>query len=129
MKFKINILLPLCGFTAFLGGILNGLLGTGAGIIFTLLFTILYANDTDKEKRDIFASCLICTAPVCAMSAFIYSSADVGLLRTCAPYLPFALVGGLLGGILLNKVKNGFLGKLFAVLCGISGVIMICKAF
>ncbi len=128
MKIKINTILPLFGMAAFFGGILNGTLGTGAGIIFTFLFSLLYEKDENKQKKDVFASCLVSTLPVCLISAFMYSKSNPSLLNDSIPYLFPACAGGIAGALLLNRINNRYLGKLFAVLTGLSGVMMICKA-
>ena len=129
MKIKSDSILPICGITALAGGILNGLLGTGVGVIFTFLFSLIYAKDEKKEKKDVFASCLISTLPVCLISAFTYAKNDISVLTHTKGFLPGAVLGGLCGAILLDKVKNSFLKKLFAAVIGISGIIMIWKAW
>jgi uncharacterized membrane protein YfcA len=128
MKIKNNSLIPLCGITAIFGGMLNGIIGTGAGIVYTFLFSLLYSGDGKYEKKDIFASCLITTLPVCAMSFSAYLKNDISILYSSLPLLPAALLGGIVGGILLDKVKNGVLIKIFALITAISGGLMIWKA-
>ena len=128
MKIKSDSILPLCGITALAGGILNGLIGTGVGVIFTFLFSLIYAKDEKKEKKDVFASCLVATLPVCLISAFMYAKNDIGVLMHVKSFLPGAILGGLCGAKLLDIAKNSFLKKLFAGIIGISGIIMIWKA-
>lgn len=128
MKIKNDSLLPLCGVIAVLGGILNGILGTGAGIVYTFLFSLLYKRQAKYEKKDVFASCLITTLPVCVMSFSAYVKSDISVFSSALPLLPFALFGGFTGGFLLDKINNSVLVKIFAVITGISGGIMIWKA-
>ncbi len=128
MKIKNDTLLPLCGVIAVLGGILNGILGTGAGIVYTFLFSLLYKRQAKYEKKDVFASCLITTLPVCVMSFSAYVKSDISVFSSALPLLPFALFGGFTGGFLLDKINNSVLVKIFAVITGISGGIMIWKA-
>ena len=128
MKIKNDSLIPLCGIIAVFGGILNGILGTGAGIVYTFLFSLLYKKQAKYEKKDIFASCLITTLPVCVMSFSAYIKEDITVFSSALPLLPFALFGGFAGGFLLDKINNSVLVKIFALITGISGGIMICKA-
>ena len=51
-----------------LSGVDNGLLGTGGGIIFVYMLSLL----TDNDPKDNFATTLCATLPISAVSAFIY---------------------------------------------------------
>ncbi len=128
MKIKNDALIALCGIISVLGGMLNGLIGTGAGIVYVFLFSLLYANDERKEKKDVFASCLLTTLPVCFISSFIYAKSYFSLSKDMLFLVPSAFFGGMCGAYFLNKIKNVTVVKMFACLTGISGVIMICKA-
>ena len=128
MKIKNDAILPLCGIMSVFGGILNGLIGTGAGIVYVFLFSLLYANDEKKEKKDVFASCLISTLPVSLISSFIYAKSYFSINKDMLFLIPSAALGGVCGAYFLSRIKNKLLVKIFAVLTGISGVIMICKA-
>ena len=129
MKIKNNSLVPFCGIIAVFGGILNGIIGTGAGIVYTFIFTLLYSSIGEYEKKDIFASCLITTLPVCVMSFAAYAKENTSLISFSLPLLPFAAIGGVFGGILLDKINNRLLVKIFALLTAVSGGIMIWKSF
>lgn len=129
MKIKNNPLIPLCGIGAIFGGILNGIIGTGSGIVYTFLFSLLYSNVEEYEKKDIFASCLISTLPVCVMSFAAYVKENTSLFSYSFPLFPVASLGGAIGGLLLNKINNRLLVKIFALLTAVSGGIMIWKSF
>ena len=128
MKIKNDTLIPICGIIAILGGILNGMIGTGAGIVYTFLFSIICSKNSEYEKKDIFASCLITTLPVCILSFITYIKEEPSVIRSALPLLPFAVLGGTVGGFLLNRINNRLLVKIFALITAISGGIMICKA-
>ncbi len=128
MKIKNDAVIPICGIISVLGGILNGLIGTGAGIIYVFLFSVLYQRDEKKQKKDVFASCLLTTLPVSLISSFIYAKSFFSLSKEMLFIIPSAALGGLCGAHLLDKIKNGTLVKIFAVLTGISGIIMIWRA-
>lgn len=128
MKIKSDIIVPLCGITALFGGILNGMLGTGAGMIFAFIYSVLYARDEKKQRKDVFASCLVSTLPVCLISAFTYVKTDPAVFTHARGFLFPALLGGICGAFLLDKAKNSMLKKLFSAVLGVSGIIMIFKA-
>lgn len=128
MKIKNDTFIPLCGVVSVLGGFLNGLIGTGAGIIYVFLFSLIYSKDKTKEKKDVFASCLISTLPVSITSSLIYSKSFFSAGENMLYLIPSAALGGICGAFFLNKTNNGTLVRIFAFLTGVSGVIMICKA-
>ncbi len=129
MKIKNHPIIPICGIAAVFGGILNGIIGTGAGIVYTFLFSLIYSKLGEYEKKDIFASCLITTLPVCAMSFAAYVKTNTSFLPSALSFFPFASLGGAFGGILLDKINNRLLVKIFALLTALSGGIMIWKSF
>ncbi|MBQ7897931.1 MAG: sulfite exporter TauE/SafE family protein [Clostridia bacterium] len=100
------------GFSA---GIVNGLFGTGAGIVFVFFFASL-AFSADRT----FATTNITVLFISLVSLFIYLK-NRTLTPEVLPYffesafLP-ALTGGAVGSILLSKLKGGFLNKLFSLL-------------
>lgn len=130
MKSKSRLILIAVGSLA--AGIINGLLGAGGGII--LIFVLapalggLYENgDEFYKRRDLMATSLSVMLPVSAVSAFRYGMngmLDWGYISKII--LP-AILGGLLGGILLDKLKESFIMKLFAFLVIYSGIAMIVR--
>ena len=130
MKAKSRLFLVAIG--ALSAGIINGLLGAGGGII--LIFVLapalggLYENgDEFYKRRDLMATSLSVMLPVSAVSAFRYGlsgALDRGYISRII--LP-AILGGLLGGILLDRLKESFIMKLFAFLVIYSGIAMIVR--
>ena len=100
-------------------GIVNGLLGTGGGIL--LLLVLRRYADT----RDAFASALLCILPLSALSLILHlhdGSLSLDLLRSDAlPYLLGAIPGGYLGAYLLDRIKPSLLQLIFAALLLFSG--------
>lgn len=110
----------LSSVTAFCAGIINGLLGTGGGI--PLLFLLRRSCDA----QDAFASALCCILPLSVLSAALYfqtGSIEVSDLLTSdiLPYLLGAIPGGILGAVLLDRLKLSLIQYLFAVLLLFSG--------
>ena len=101
--------------TGFFAGLVNGLFGTGAGIVFVFFFSAL-AFPADKT----FATTNITVLLISTVSLFLYLK-NRTLTPELLPYffkgafLP-ALTGGAVGSILLAKLKGSFLTRLFCVL-------------
>ena len=130
MKAHSRLLYVCAG--ALAAGIINGLLGAGGGII--MIFVLapalggLYENGEDfYKRRDLMAISLSVMLPVSAVSAIRYALG--GMLDT--EYIPKiilpAVIGGIVGGILLDKLKENLIMKLFAFLVIYSGIAMIVR--
>lgn len=126
---KLNIsqkkpfLLILCIAGSFGAGFLNGLTGTGAGILFLLLFRTLNGGIT----KDAFAFSMSCVIPLSAFSLFTYAMPKDFSFVTLTVTLITAAAGGLCGALLQEKLKIGLLKKIFAILVIYSGINMILK--
>ena len=108
---------------SFLGGALNGFVGTGGGIIFVFLLTLL----TENEKKDSYATTLAAIIPISLVGSVSYfggGSVDFELLR--GAYLP-AILGGVLGALLVDKLRLKFLNLLFGGLVIYSGITMLVR--
>ena len=100
-------------------GLLNGLLGTGGGMI--LLFTLGALLPRERAK-ECFVISTVGVLVFSAISTLFYTrggSISLALLPRFA--LP-AATGGLVGAFLLNKVSVRLLRKIFAILLLYSGV-------
>ena len=107
-------------FTGFSGGIVNGLLGTGGGIL------LLLSLRRSARAQDAFASALVCILPLSLLSVWLYcenGTADPGLMfsHQTLPYLLGAIPGGMLGAYLLDRMKLSVVQYLFAALLLFSG--------
>lgn len=116
--------LALCAatFGSVFAGVINGLLGTGAGIVLTFIFTYICGNYSPKDS---LVSAMAAVVPISLFSLFSYRELGVlnaGLLLSVA--LPAAL-GGLAGAYIGTRVKAVLLQKIFAVLVIWAGVKMI----
>ncbi|MBO5649335.1 MAG: sulfite exporter TauE/SafE family protein [Clostridia bacterium] len=107
-----------------LGGVLNGLIGTGGGILLLLVLR------KKAAPQDAFAAVLVCILPLCTLSFLLHlhaQSAHVipSLLERGLPYLLGAVPGGLLGAYLLHRMKAQTVITIFAWLLCISGARML----
>ena len=130
MKSKKRLFLVILGSMS--AGIANGLLGAGGGIILVFALSsalggLFEGGNEVYTKRDLMATSLSVMTPISAFSAVRYAVG--GLLDTqyVASLILPAIAGGLTGGFLLNRLKEGFTMKLFAFLVIYSGIAMITR--
>ena len=118
----------------FCAGMINGLLGTGGGILLVLLFS-RSAQRAERAKsisfpmarRDIYANAMAVMLPISIFSATQYASTGALDLRAFSPMLLPSLLGGILGGFLLDRLKASWLRTLFSLLVLISGALMLVR--
>lgn len=101
-------------------GVVNGLLGTGGGILLLLILRRRLA------PRDAFASSIACILPLSVLSLLLYlRNGTVSVTDICSsdtlPYLLGAIPGGIGGAYLLDRMKPTAAEILFAALLIFSG--------
>ena len=129
MKNRIRIgaqplLLGLCGLAA---GIVNGLLGAGSGILLAYALRAL-SPTLRRSSRDLLANATAIILPLSLVSFLSYLRS--GALPPDARlgiYLLPGLLGGFVGGILLDKLPAHVIRRLFAGLVLVSGLIMLLR--
>ncbi len=98
---------------SFLGGVLNGLLGVGAG---SAILGIMYAQGEDKKAH---ASVFAFVIPLCIVSLIfsppIIEKSMIGVILGCC-------AGSAAGTFLLKKVSSKVLKTLFAAIIIFSGI-------
>lgn len=117
---------------ALIAGVVNGLLGAGGGII--LIFVLasslgkLYEGESEfYKRRDLMATSLCVMMPVSAFSAIRYGVANMLDFTLIARLILPAVLGGAVGGILLDRLRENLIMKLFALLVIYSGLAMIVR--
>lgn len=116
-----------------LAGFINGLLGTGGGIFLVLL--LLRASKQSRNKhihiaidpRDIYATALSVMLPISVFSAVQYTAAGALDFRQFSPFILPSLLGGLIGGVLLDRLRLSRLKSLFSLLLLISGILLLIR--
>lgn len=106
---------------AFLAGGVNGLLGTGGGMVLTLALRAAYPD----ERRAAMALSTACALFFSILSIFLYTiSGHFEGTAVLSSVLP-AFLGGALGALLLGRVRLPYLDLLLALLLLYSGLSLI----
>ena len=122
-KHKTKLFLLIIG--GFIAGIANGLLGAGGGIIIVLVLTRLLGNTA--SSRDIFANAVCVMLPLSVVSTVSYATRGEIDVQGFSIYILPAIAGGILGGILLGKIKTSFLRALFSGIMIYSGISLMVR--
>ena len=91
---------------AMLAGVVNGLLGAGGGM---LIVPLLRKCGLDQRSTHATSVCI----PICTLSAAIYLFKGKVTIEDALPYLPFSVFGAIIGSLILSKINQKFLRKLF----------------
>ncbi len=116
-----KLILPFGGLCA---GFINGLLGTGGGIIIIFMLNMMYRN---SDPKDSFATAIASILPMSVVSAGFYLKGGSFALSDVLIYILPAVVGGIMGALLLCRIKADLLKKVFACLVIYAGVSLIVK--
>ena len=110
-----------------LSGIVNGLLGTGGGILTVFFLSKIYARDNVYSTKDIFAITLSSSLIMSTASLFFYLSQGLFNISESAPYMLAAVPGGVLGAFLLDRLNSKTMKVIFALLVVWAGISMVIK--
>ena len=106
------------------GGVVNGILGTGGGILIVYIMS-RYMREDEYTPKDVFASSMVAVLPISLVSLSTY---DRGLLNDgeyiLSVMLP-AAVGGACGAILSRRLKSRVLQRIFSLIVIYAGIKMI----
>lgn len=97
-------------------GFLNGLFGSGGGIAAVPLL-----RSCGIEQKSAHACSLAVTLPLSILSAALYLGTRELPWQEALRLIPAGLPGALLGGILLKKIPNKPLKRLFGIMMIIAG--------
>lgn len=105
-----------------LTGIANGLFGSGGGILAVPLLKYL---GLDQKKAQ--ATSISITAVLSVASLAVYFLRGSVSLASTLKYIPFGLLGALVGSQILKKIKPDALKVMFAIVLIITGLRLIFK--
>ncbi len=103
-------------------GIVNGLFGTGGGMVLVPLLTGL----TDIDDRAVFPTSVSMILPICFISLFCSERVADLSFATVLPYLIGSALGGVLCGILGRKIPTLWLHRMLGILIIWGGVRYLC---
>ena len=112
--------------TGLLAGLVNGLLGAGGGILIVYALAAALREEV-HDPRDLYANALCIMLPVSAFSALRYAAAGNLPTEGFSPYVLPAIAGGLVGGLLLEKLHGSAVKKLFAAIVIYSGLFLMIR--
>ncbi len=118
--------ISLISLGGFLAGFANGLLGAGGGIIIVFVLSKALRSQS-PHPRDIFANALCVMFPLSIVSTIIYALRGTINLDGFFPYLIPAAVGGIAGGLLLGRINENVLKKIFSAIMIFSGIMLVLK--
>ena len=116
----------ILGLGGFFGGLANGLLGAGGGIIMTFVLEAVM-SESEMARRDIFANVIAATLPISLFSTIIYALRGNIKIEKFSIFVIPAVAGGLAGAYLLSKISPVWLKRIFALLVIWSGIYMVIK--
>lgn len=104
-------------FMGIICGLLNGLFGSGGGVA---AVPLLESSELEPKKSHATSVALIFILSLATtISYFLADNLDFGLAWQ---YMPYGIVGAVIGAILLKKIPNSLLRRIF-------GGIMLFAAF
>lgn len=103
-------------------GTVNGLLGSGGGIVAVLA---LKRMGFDQKSAQQNAVALI--LPISIFSAVLYLIKGNVTLSDAAPYIPTGILGAIIGSILIKKISPRFLKTAFGVFMIYAGVRLLMR--
>lgn len=113
---NLNQKLKIC-LSGAAAGFLNGLLGSGGGLIIVPML-----NKLGLEPKKSHATSIAIILPLSVMSCIMYLIRGVKIEPIqLAILIPLGLVGAVIGSFMLRKIKNRIITKIF-------GLIMIASA-
>ncbi len=107
-------------------GVVNGLLGAGGGIITVFALGKIY-KERMSDKNDVFAHALCVMLPLSLLSCVIYFTRGSFSTEGFGAFVLPAVLGGAVGGALLDKLRADMLRRLFSALVIISGILLIVR--
>lgn len=107
-------------------GFVNGLLGTGGGVILVRNEKKILPGDK-SDPREIFATALAVMLPVSAVSAAAYALRGDLTGTGLSFYILPAVIGGTTGAFLLSRIDTRWLKLIFSALTLWSGISVLTR--
>ena len=104
--------------TGALGGLANGLFGSGGGLFLVPLMT----RWSKLEERKAFATSVAIILSLSIVSSVVYFTKGALDFSTAWPYLVGGGIGGVISGLVFQKVPLNFLRRIFGLLILYGGI-------
>ena len=104
--------------TGALGGLANGLFGSGGGLFLVPLMT----RWSKLEERKAFATSVAIILSLSIVSSVVYFTKGALDYSTAWPYLLGGGIGGVISGLVFQKVPLNFLRRIFGLLILYGGI-------
>ena len=105
-----------------MAGIVNGLFGAGGGMVLVPLLSLL----ADLNENEIFPASISIILPICVVSLTCYATSDPLPWSSAFPYLIGSVAGGVIAGLLGQKVPVKWLHRILGVLIIWGGFRYLC---
>jgi uncharacterized membrane protein YfcA len=102
-------------------GILNGMFGAGGGLMAVPLIEKLLKAEPKKAH----ASSVAIIMPLSVISAFLYYKGEYLDFSYALKFVPLGILGAVVGGILLKKISNLWLRRIFGAVMIFSAIRMV----
>ena len=119
--------LPATVLISLTAGVINGLFGTGGGILIVYLLSWLYRDSASYDTKDIFAMTVGAVILMSCSSLYFYLKNGYVSFSDTSGYLLPAAIGGIIGAFLLDKLNASLMKKIFAVLVIYAGITLIFR--
>ena len=103
-------------------GVINSLLGAGGGMIVVPLL-----KKYGLSQKQAHASAIAVILPLTLCSALLYLVMKRVTISQALPYLPAGVIGALIGSLLLPKMPEKLLKKIFAAFILWAGIRMLMR--
>lgn len=109
------------GAAGLLAGFINGLLGSGGGVLIVLYLTMI----AKIGRKNAQATAIAVILPLAILSSIIYARGGYVAWSHLWKVSVGGIAGALLGAVLLNRLRPGILKKLFGIFLIIAGIRML----
>lgn len=103
-------------------GIINSLFGAGGGIL-----TVPLLRSSGLSQKSAQASCVAVILPLSAISAAIYLYKGYFSFTQGLYFIPFGIIGALIGSAVMKKISERILHYMFSLLLIYSGLRLIFR--
>ncbi len=109
-------------FLGLVAGFLNGLFGSGGGTV-----VVPMLKGAEIEDKKCHATSIAIILPLSFFSTVFLMWGMSFDFKKAFNYLPFGIVGAVIGSVLLKKIPNGLLKKIFGGIIIFSAVRLLMK--